>query len=491
MAWQGCSLDYDPIEAYSDITEGVNEKGKEAVFKDKQAVVSHVQSFYNRLRDAQEHWYMDLMLIAESHSDNAYAGAPNAEVLPFENNSIEGSNSVIDRDWSRYLADVARANKLIVNIDNVNDATLTEAEKKQYVGIAKLFRAMVYFDMVRLWGSVPVITTVAGDITSESIAEVYPQYFPHQNTELEVYQQIEKDLLDALEDAPENNAGDKTILSKSVAKALLAKVYAEKPLRDYAKVVQYADLLASDGFDLADDYSDLFGMNGDNTDTKMRNTKESILEMHYYPGNGNWVTWMFGRDLINWNSNFSWTKWVTPSRDLIALYTKENDMIRFNESVVYYKCDWSNYYPKDHYPFMYKIRSAYSSIIKYRYADILLLKAEALIMKDAPDLAAAALIIDKVRLRVSLPKLTADVKASQSSMIEALLKERRLELAYEGHRWFDLVRLDKVESVMNSVFAKDVGRKEMKYPFGPDSYRLPIPQAAMDQNPNLVQNPGY
>lgn len=491
LVLQACSLDYNPVDAYSDVTEGIDEEGKEVVFKDKQAVVNHVQSFYKRLRDNQEHAYLDLMLIAESHSDNAYAGAPNAEVLPFENNSIEGSNSVIDRDWSRYLADVAAANKLICNIDAVTDQALTSDERAQFTAEAKIYRAMVYFDMVRLWGRVPVITTVAGDITSETIEEVYPQYFPYQNSEEEVYQQIEQDLLDAIKDAPGFKAGDKTILSKTVAKALLAKVYAEKPLRDYAKVIQYADQVAADGCGLVEDYSDLFGMNETNTDVKMRNTKESILEIQYFPGNGNWVTWMFGRDLINWNANFSWTKWVTPSRDLIAQFTNEGDQVRFKESIVYYKCDWSNYYPKDNYPFMYKCRSAYSSIIKYRYADVLLLKAEALIMKESPDLAAAAAIIDQVRQRAGLAKLSSSVKGNQASMLEALLKERRLELAFEGQRWFDLVRLDKVESVMNAVFAKDPGRKAMKYAFGPDSYRLPIPQAAIDQNPNLVQNPGY
>ena len=491
LALQACSLNYDPVDTYSDVTEGTNEAGKEVVFKDKQAVVSHVASFYKLLRDRQEHWYMDLLMIAETHSDNAYGGVTNAEVMPFENNSIEGSNSVIDRDWSRYLADVSAANKLICNIDEVTDPALTSSEKVTFTAVAKLFRAMVYFDMVRLWGRVPVITTVAGDITSETIEEVYPQYFPFQNSDEEVYKQIEQDLLDAIKDAPDFAAGDKTILSKTVAKALLVKVYAEKPLRDYAKVIQYADQVAADGCGLVEDFSDLFGMNETKTDTKMRNTKESILEMQYFPGNGNWVTWMFGRDLINWNSNFTWAKWVTPSRDLIAQFISEGDQVRFKESVVYYKCDWSNYYPKDNYPFMYKCRSAYSSIIKYRYADVLLLKAEALIMKESPDLGAAAAIIDQVRQRAGLAKLSSGVKGNQASMLEALLKERRLELAFEGQRWFDLVRLDKVEGVMNSVFSKDSGRKAMKYVFGSNSYYLPIPQAAIDQNPNLVQNPGY
>ena len=425
------------------------------------------------------------------HADNAYAGTTGAEVVPFENNSIEGSNSVLERDWNRYLEDIARANKLICNIDQVKDNSLTADERAQYKAEAEIFRAMIMFDMVRLWGDFPVITTVADDITSDNIEDVYSQYFPEQNTELEAYQQIERDLLDAVKYAPDNTPGNKTLFTKSVARTLLAKIYAEKPLRDYTKVIQYCDEVKADGFDLVEDFSDLFGMNDANTDAKVRNTKEAILEAQFTPGAGNWCSWMFGRDLVNWNTNFTWAKWVTPSRDLINAFKKEGDEVRFKESVVYYDCSWSNYYPSDNYPFMYKCRSANSSIIKYRYADVLLLKAEALIMQDTPDLEAAAGIIDEIRERAGLGKLPSSIRENKNSMIDALLKERRLELAFEGQRWFDLVRLDKVEEEMNAVYAKDSGRKAQVYAFDKNSYRLPIPQSVIDANDKIQQNPGY
>lgn len=489
-----CSLNYDPVDSFSDVTVGItDDTGKKIAFKDKAAAVSFRQTIYDQLRDRQEHWYLDLLLIAEAHSDNAYAGTTGAEVVPFENNSIEGSNSVIGRDWDRYLEDVARANKMIENVDLVPDQSLTTAEREQFKSEAKIFRAMVLFDMVRIYGDIPVITKEPGDITSETIKDVYPLYFPSQKTEKEAYLQIEQDLLDALAspNTPVNNPSNKTLLTKSVAKTLLAKIYAEKPLRDYSKVVKYCDAVTDDGFDLVDNYSDLFGMNDGNTDTKVRNTKESILEAQFFSGSGNWVTWMFGRDLVNYESNFTWAKWVTPSRNLIAAFEAEGDTKRMNESIVYYTAKWSNYYPASHYPFMYKCRSAYSSIIKFRYADVLLLKAEALIMGSSTDLEGAATIIDKIRARVGLTKLTSDVRVSKEKMVNALLKERRLELAFEGQRWFDLVRLDKVSEVMNAVYAKDKGRKPIVNVFNEYSNRLPIPQSAIDKNPNLVQNPGY
>jgi len=86
---------------------------------------------------------------------------------------------------------------------------------------------MIYFDMVRIWGNVPLVIKSAGDITSETIEEVYPAYFPPQTDALTIYKQIEQDLLEGIQFAPDNNPSDKTLFSKSVARALLAKVYAE------------------------------------------------------------------------------------------------------------------------------------------------------------------------------------------------------------------------------------------------------------------------
>ena len=486
-----CSLNYDPIDTYSDVTLGVNDQGEKVVFKNKAAAEDQLKLLYTQMRDRQEHWYMDLIMISDSHSDNAYAGTTGAQVLDFENNNIDGSNSVLDRDWGRYMQDIARANLLICYVDSVKDPSFTSAERISLKAQGKIFRAMAMFEMARIFGSFPVITTIADDITAENIDKVYPQYFPKQNTQLEAYQQIEADLLDAVQYAPDNLAGDKTKFSKSVARTLLAKVYAEKPLRDYDKVVRYCDEVAADGFTLLSNYSDLFGMNATNTDTKLRNSQETILEAQFTAGSGNWCTWMFGRDLLNWNNNFTWAKWVTPSRDLIKAFQSEGDNVRAQESIVYYNCSWSNYYPADNYPFMYKCRSSLSSLIKFRYADILLLKAEALIMKDSPDFNAAATLIDQVRTRVGLSNLTTSDKSSKNSMVNAVLKERRLELAFEGQRWFDLVRLDKVEEVMNAVFSKDSGRKAMAYPFNQNSYVLPIPQTVIDENENVHQNPGY
>ena len=495
-----CSLDYEPIGAYSEITEGLEEESATVIFRDKAAVLSHRQVLLDMYKNGQEHWYLDMLLLAESHSDNAYAGSPNAETTPFEVNSIEGSNTNLRRDWNGHMGNAARTNLMIAGLEQINDPSLTAAEKQQYTAEAKILRAMIYFDMVRIWGNVPLITTVAGDITSETIKDVYPAYFPPQTDELTIYEQIEKDLLEALEHAPNNNTEDKTSLSKSVVRALLAKIYAEKPLRDYDKVIRYADELVNDGFALVNDFSDMFGVtltdpsqppSQENRalDAKARNTKETIYEAQFFANNANWVTWMCGRPLNDWTFYFTWAKWITPSRDLIKAFQSEPGDKRYSETVVFYSCDWNIYYPANNYAFMYKCRSGYNSIIKLRYADILLLKAEALI--DKGDFNGAATILNQTRNRAGLGNLPSSATSNKNAIMNAYLKERRLELALEGQRWFDLVRLDKVEEIMNAVYAKDEGRPAQVYPFDKLSYLLPIPQDVIDQNPNLVQNPGY
>ena len=518
-----CSLDYEPLDTYSDVTEGITDNGTKIVFKDKAAVESHLTTLYNQMRDRQEHWYVDLLLIADSHADNAYAGTTGAEVVPFENNSIEGSNSVLERDWNRYLEDIARANKLICNIDQVKDNSLTADERAQYKAEAEIFRAMIMFDMVRLWGDFPVITTVADDITSDNIEDVYSQYFPEQNTELEAYQQIERDLLDAVKYAPDNTPGNKTLFTKSVARTLLAKIYAEKPLRDYTKVIQYCDEVKADGFDLVEDFSDLFGMNDANTDAKVRNTKEAILEAQFTPGAGNWCSWMFGRDLVNWNTNFTWAKWVTPSRDLINAFKKEGDEVRFKESVVYYDCSWSNYYPSDNYPFMYKCRSANSSIIKYRYADVLLWYAEALnelgastyqipswdgtqsydISRDKNEMSYA---ISRVRIRGGVPDFGSDVYENADEFRKHLKHERQIELFAENSRYFDLRRWKDAEyeesrqmygcnaymsKKERDLFHTQVINSNLPTTFSRKMYFWPISHDQLRRNLRLTQNPGW
>lgn len=346
------------------------------------------------------------------------------------------------------------------------------------------------FRMVRMWGSLPVITKVAQTITSDNIKEVYPTYFPPRSTTEECYHQIIEDLEYAELNAPDISSTDRTLMSKTVAQAFLCKVYAEKAVRDYDKVIAYAEKVRNTpGVALEKDFSTLWGWNAKTKDCMKRNTTEGILEIQWFPGAGNWESWMYGRCLEDYDNSFTWAKWVTPSRDLIRAFEAENDTLRKNQTIVYYDCSWSNYYPSSHYAFMFKLRSGYNNVYVVRLADIILLEAEAYANKG--NLAEAAKLVNIIRQRAKLPVLDTKYTSSKEKMQEAVLLERRLELAMEGERWYDLCRNDKVESVMNSLNSRDEGRLPQARPFDENSYLLPIPQSAIDENDNLRQNPGY
>ena len=109
----GCSLDQNPISDPSELTEGVPTDDNTAVLRDRQAAQNQLKNLYEKLKNRQEHWSLDMLLIGDAHSDNAYAGTTGAEVVPFETNSIDGSNTVLQRDWERYLEDIAHSNLLI------------------------------------------------------------------------------------------------------------------------------------------------------------------------------------------------------------------------------------------------------------------------------------------------------------------------------------------------------------------------------------------
>ncbi|MCH3969521.1 MAG: RagB/SusD family nutrient uptake outer membrane protein [Prevotella sp.] len=487
----GCSLDYVPISTPTELTEGKQTDTTTVVLADSNAAIKQRTAIYELFRNRQEHMHLDYLLVGDSHSDNAYVGTTGAEVVPYENNSIDGSNPDIERDWDRYLEDIAQANVLVEGVEQLHQSgKLNDAKYRQFKAEGQIFRAIDMFRMVRLYGSLPVITSIPKTITSENIDSVYSIYFPSRKTTQECYQQIISDLDYAVQNAPNFNTADRTLMSKTVAEAMLAKVYAEKPVQDYTKVIQYAEQVRNTpGLQLEPNFETLWGWNDATKDCVKRNTSEGILEVHWTTGAGNWESWMYGRCLENWDNAFTWAKWITPSRDLIRDFENEGDTVREHQSIVYYSCGWSNYYPANHYPFMYKLRSGYNNEYILRLADIILLEAEAYAYQG--NLQQSAQLVNLIRHRVKLSDLTADKTASQSAMIEAVLHERRLELAFEGQRWFDLVRNGKVEEYMNGLNQRDTGRLPQTKAFDKNSYLLPLPQTALDQNQNLVQNPGY
>jgi hypothetical protein len=301
--------------------------------------------------------------------------------------------------------------------------------------------------------------------------------FPPRAPQADVFAQIISDLEFAAANV-KTVQPDKGYATKGAANAMLAKVYATIQPADWDKVSQYCDAVIAGGYSLLPEYDDLW--NNEN-----ENSSEAIFEINYEgtSASGNWGASMF--------RGLDWKKFNTPSNDLVKAFDDENDMIRKNASIIFLDVSgkWSDpYWPQLEFPFVNKYRiftgNSAQNYIFIRLADILLLKAEAL--NELGDFSAAALYVNQIRNRVNLPNTTAN---SIESMRLAIEKERRLELAFEGIRWFDLKRTGRAIAVINSAIGPNGA--PLGYQLTPERLLWPIPQNELDNNTKLTQNPGY
>jgi len=443
-----------------------------------------------------DYYQWENVMISDNRSDNAYPGGGGEDTfVNIDQFNVPPSNS---HDygfwWGQPYQGIARCNILLEKIAAVDDPKLDLNDRRnQVIGEASFLRAFHYYQLVKTFGGVPIelqSNTADPGVTRKPRA-----------TETEVYDQIVKDLQVAVDNLPDSFGEpsiDKVRATKGAANALLAKIWAQRSDRDYSKVLAYCDAVISSpaGYALEPDYNKLFdGANYINS--------EAILLVPYIEGSpaSNW-----GVELYLAPED-GWQKYCIPSKDLVDTYKNEGDAIRMKSNIIFMDniVPWidENWSPcgkqEDTIPFNYKQKhpAGWASGDNYyllRMGDIVTLKAEA--QNELGDLDGAKATLDLVRKRVNLPDVVA---ATKEEMKAKILLERRLELAFEAQRWDDLVRAGVATDVMTAL-------KEYKYtcndgtPGAPipiiyncthDKWVMPIPQAEIDANPNLVQNPGY
>lgn len=485
-----CDLTLYPVTGYNEGNVTVEEEESGSQYSTREDIQGLRNSIYSSwVKDIQECGLEDYLVYSESRADNAYCGNPTtAEIVQIEANNIDAENKNVTRDWNWYLGQVSNANQIICNIDAVKaaDPSMTDTEYREWLSEAYCWRAWNFYRLATMWGDAPMVLTIPEPITSENIEEVYYDYYPVRTPVAELYSRMVEDLEYAAENGPATSATDKSFFTKAFAHGLLARVYAEKQIQDWGKVAEHCAAVESMGYTLCDDYGEMWSY--DENDA-VRNTSESIFEVQWTRSSGNWVWMMYHRNAYSPDDSYTWIKWITPSRDLIAAYDAEGDTERKNASIIFDECTWSNYYPADNYAFMHKIPTNASSVILMRLGEIYLLHAEALCCQG--DLAGAAAYVDRIRDRAGLAPLSDSRKASQEALLDAILDERRLELAFEGFRFFDLVRHDKAQEVHNSLPNSRDSYWFARTPLTEETIKLPVPQTAIDDNSSLEQNPGY
>jgi starch-binding outer membrane protein, SusD/RagB family len=410
----------------------------------------------------------------------------NADRIAMWRYGLISTNTFVGNIWSNAYAGIQRSNIVVSRIPAIS---MDEAVKKSYVGEAKFLRAMHYFTLVRFFGGVPLVTTEALSLEDVNVARA---------TLDEVYAQIESDLKEAETVLPRNYTGNNVGRATSgAAKALLAKVYltwagsnVSSPLwaRAAAKAREVMEL---GSYDLWAEYADVF-------DLKNRGGKESIFEVMYItdlagnnfttgyaprgapivPSTGSGI-FRVSKSLFTSYSDTDkrravtfLTSYVHPTtKATVTLSTDDADPAR---AVSFWKfADLSATVSG----------GGGKSFLVQRFSDILLIYAEALNEANNGPTPEAYLAVNRVRTRAGLPPL---VGLSRLEFKKAILKERRLEFAFEANRWFDLARTGGLLEAVNAETS--YGRSPA---IKPVNIVFPIPQREMDANPALKQNDGY
>ncbi|RAJ90689.1 SusD-like starch-binding protein associating with outer membrane [Larkinella arboricola] len=382
--------------------------------------------------------------------------------------------------WQNSYTLIARANSILARIDG---AAVADNLKKQYTGEALTLRALGYFNLVRLFGGVPLVT--------EPVSDIDASYKVGRSTVQQVYAQIEADLVKAEGFVPvsydESGVGRVT---RGVAQSLLGQVYlTQKKYNEAAN--EFKKVVTSGTYSLLPVYADLYkaGKQGNSEAIWQAQYKSganylgSNLPNHFAPTGSEGITIPSG-GAYGFNQ---------PTDDIAAAYSpgdlrRNNIADGYTRGGTFVAAKYIRGYVERETGGGYLDSGADWYVI--RYADILLMYAEALNEVNKGPVADAYTAINQVRKRAGLSDLSG---LNYETFKAAVYNEERLESPFEGHRWFDLLRTDRALTVMNSKVTaggnKTVG---ISTPIKPYQLLYPIPALVITtSSPAIVQNDGY
>ncbi|TMI61500.1 MAG: RagB/SusD family nutrient uptake outer membrane protein [Bacteroidetes bacterium] len=375
--------------------------------------------------------------------------------------------------------------------------TLADADRKKMASQASFIRAYQYFNLVRLYGGVFLIHEPVSPIDAKSL---------NRSPKEDIYKLIIADLLNASANGPTAKfaqipATDLGRANSWSAKALLAKVYLTLNRKtDAATLLQ--DIITNSGYSLQASYANVFSIT-----TEMNS--EILFNVRYKAG-GIGLGSTFANSFAPLNSgsavvNGDGLGLNYPTAELNNLYTATDARKAVNIGV-FGSGSSAKLYPKKHISAVAIVRDAENDWPIIRYADVLLMLAEA-----QGNSTSSIGLINQVRVRAALTPLDPLLINTTALFENALATERRLEFAFENQRWYDLVRFNTTfttitaEQTLKNHFAVMYPLHYVNYPsprltlaemqalVTPEKMLLPIPQREIDNNTQLVipQNPGY
>lgn len=439
--------------------------------------------------------YHLLFCIGDVYSGNSTPSG--GDFAQFKTLTVNSGNSFVHEGYYSLFYTVAAANTLLNNLDTKVGDEVSELAVEQVRGEAYLTRAIAYFYIAQIWGPMPIL---------DKMDTYYANAKLCRNTLDDMYIFINSDLEKAEIYLPDTRDADGRAC-KDVARSFIAKVALTRG--DYACAAEKAKIVIDNGqFALMDDYGQLFKDQNDNN-------IESIYAFQWMACMG----WGYGNTTQAWTAPYGegltqvgdgWGSYI-PSLDLLSAYEKED------ERRYYTVMEPGNYYPdlktkEGGYTYIgstnsgsgahfkkYVVGSPDEADVCYmetaintyimRYADVLLMYAEAVLADNITTNDASALeAFNAVRARAGIYPKT-------EIAIEDILQERRVEFAYEGSYWFDLARIDRTKAKQmmmdqerGHLTSGVVTSKRLEEVLESD-FLLPIPQVEIDKNPNLNLDP--
>jgi hypothetical protein len=375
--------------------------------------------------------------------------------------------------WSIGYNNIQRCNRMIKVIKDggfeskPSDAVLLNS----YLAEAEFIRALNYFNMVRVYGAVPLVTEPFNDATQAigigrtPVSEIY-----------------EKVIIPGFKYAAENALVRSKMgnqlgrVTSGAGYTLLGEVYLT--LKRYPEAeASLKKVIESGEYNLMPTLGQVFS-------TTTENNVESIFEIQYAEnlGAGSLYNRWIGYNIAPFVGATASNQSINVSKALVALYKSENDLQRFNTWVTESIVNPSGLlivdpFPRKNVTTGLGVVAQNNNFMVTRYADVILMYAEALFMQSPAKAAVALSDVNRIRTRAGMPSFTA-----ATLTLDAILKERQLELSFEGHRWFDLLRTGRAKTVMASTLNINV----------PDFQLLfPIPISEIQKDPTLTQTPGY
>lgn len=450
-------------------------------FETEDHAILATNAVYNQLRNWEVHVfsYIGLTDIASDDADKGSFPADAFFLQELDDFTHNATNLAPQTVWSGYFTGVFRANLAIDGIPKVPE--MDEALRQRLIGESKFLRAYFYFNLVRWFGDVPLITNP------------FPENFEIPRTaKADVYALIIQDLEDAAAVLPlrsQQAPADLGRVTQGSAKGLLAKVYLT--LGDYPQAERYAlEVINSNQYSLFPDFATLFLPEGENS-------SESVFEVQaaaYDQGGGgsqySEVQGVRGSPNLGWGFNRPSDNLITsfesgdPRREATVLYVGEvlpdgSDIVADNPDIIgerYNQKSWRSLPVGGN-------GNGPANIKVLRYADVLLIAAEALNENGKGSLALQYLNEVRRRARGGSNVLPDVTTIDRDQLRQRIWRERRSELALEQNRWFDLARQNRLASVLQALGKNFVAGKHELWP---------IPQSEIDlSNKVLVQNPGY